>query len=61
MHMRDKARAREEFLQGLRALYNQCLLYQMLLSESFVHLLDACPRRERFFNWKKAVAKRKKD
>ena len=33
----------------------------MLLSESFVHPLDACPRRGRFFDWKKAVAKRKKD
>jgi hypothetical protein len=61
VHMRDRARAREEFLQGLRVLHGQCLLCQVLLSESLVHLLDACPRRGRFFDWKKAVAKRKKD
>ena len=61
VHVRDRARAREEFLQGLQALHGQCLLCQVLLSESFVHPLDACPRRGRFFDWKKAVAKRKKD
>jgi hypothetical protein len=61
VHMRDKTRAREEFLQGLRALHSQCLLYQVLLSESFVHSLNACPRRGRFFDWKKAITKRKKD
>jgi hypothetical protein len=61
VHMRDKARAREKFLQGLQALHGQYLLYQVLLSESFVHPLDACPRRERFFDWKKVIAKRKKD
>jgi hypothetical protein len=44
VHVRDKARAREEFLQGLQALHGQCLLCQVLLSESFVHLLNACPR-----------------
>jgi hypothetical protein len=61
VHVRDRARAREKFLQGLQAFHSQCLLCQVLLSESFVHPLDACPRRGRFFDWKKAVAKRKKD
>jgi hypothetical protein len=43
VHVRDRARAREEFLQGLQALHSQYLLYQVLLSESFVHLLNAYP------------------